>query len=69
MMEKSEVTHIKELDAAKSPGFGAKLKAHLKKFWWLHLIIFISCTLIIVLCLSVSSLPELERSLEIEYIN
>ena len=33
--------------------FGAKLKAHFKRFWWLHLILFIASTLIIVLCLYV----------------
>ena len=33
--------------------FGAKLKAHFKRFWWLHLILFIVSTLIIVLCLYV----------------
>ncbi|KAL8875591.1 MAG: hypothetical protein Q9198_006072, partial [Flavoplaca austrocitrina] len=33
--------------------FGAKLKAHFKRFWWLHLILFIASILIIVLCMYV----------------
>lgn len=47
-----ETGRIESIDSTGPPqGFGAKLKAHLKKFWWLHLIIFIASTLIIVLCL------------------
>ena len=42
-------THVEELERGRKPGFGARLKAHYKKFWWLHLLIFIACTLIIVL--------------------
>jgi hypothetical protein len=29
--------------------FGARLAAHFKKWWWVHLIIFIACFLIILL--------------------
>ena len=31
--------------------FGQKLKAHFKKWWWLHLIIFCAIVLIVVLCM------------------
>lgn len=50
-----EMGHVEEIQG--SPGFGAKVKAHLRRFWWLHLFIFVACTLIIVLCLSVT--PQL----------
>ena len=45
-------SHVQEI-GSEGPklGFGAKLKAHLRKWWWLHLIFFIASTLIIVLCL------------------
>lgn len=48
-----EQTHVEEvgMEQRKKPGFGARLTAHYKRFWWLHLIIFIACTLIIALCL------------------
>ncbi len=35
----------------RKPTFGQKLKAHLRKWWWAHLIFFIASTLILVLCL------------------
>ena len=34
---------------AKKPTFMQRYKAHMKKWWWVHLIILIACTLIIVL--------------------
>jgi len=42
-------THVEEVGMGRKPGLGVRLKAHYKKFWWLHLMIFIACTLIIVL--------------------
>jgi len=42
-------THVEEVGMGPKPGFGARLKAHYKKFWWFHLLIFVVCTLIIVL--------------------
>ncbi|KAL8898593.1 MAG: hypothetical protein Q9207_006626, partial [Kuettlingeria erythrocarpa] len=45
-------SHVQEVhNDAVRPSFGAKLKAHFRKWWWLHLIVFIASTLIIVLCL------------------
>ena len=35
----------------RKPTFGQKLKAHLRKWWWAHLMIFVASTLTIVLCL------------------
>ncbi|KAL9028166.1 MAG: hypothetical protein Q9196_003428 [Gyalolechia fulgens] len=36
-------SHVQELYGERpKPGFGAKLKAHFKKWWWLHLIVFIA---------------------------
>lgn len=32
-------------------GFGARLKAHFKKWWWVHLIIF--CSVFLIICLPV----------------
>ncbi|KAI4266144.1 MAG: hypothetical protein LQ337_008883 [Flavoplaca oasis] len=42
--------------------FGAKLKAHFKRFWWLHLILFIASTLIIVLCLVYVAFPHIAQN-------
>ncbi|KAL8877854.1 MAG: hypothetical protein Q9192_008580 [Flavoplaca navasiana] len=42
--------------------FGAKLKAHFKRFWWLHLILFIVSTLIIVLCLVYVAFPRIAQN-------
>ena len=42
-------THVEELGTPKKPGFGARLKAHYRKYWWLHLIIVIVCSLVIIL--------------------
>lgn len=44
-------TQLKEMEAGRRPGLAAKLKAHVQRFWWLHLIIFIFSTLIIILCM------------------
>lgn len=49
-----ETSHIEEIGTTQKPGFGTRLKAHYRRFWWLHLIIFVSATLIIVLCLYVN---------------
>lgn len=35
--------------AAPKRGFGARMSAHCKRFWWLHLIIFIIVVLVIAL--------------------
>ena len=51
-----ETAHLEEVKSTESQGFNARIKTHLRRFWWLHLIIFIACTLIIVLCLSVDGL-------------
>ena len=53
-----ETSHIEEIGSTQKPGFGSRLKAHYKRFWWIHLTVFVSATLIIVLCLYVS-LPSL----------
>ncbi|KAL8671486.1 MAG: hypothetical protein Q9168_004021, partial [Polycauliona sp. 1 TL-2023] len=51
-----EITH-----ESPTPGFGAKLKTHFKRFWWLHLILFIASTLIIVLCLVYVAFPRIAQ--------
>ncbi|KAL9001426.1 MAG: hypothetical protein Q9169_000001 [Polycauliona sp. 2 TL-2023] len=45
----------------KKPGFGAKLKAHFRRFWWLHLILFIASILIIVLCIVYVAFPRIAQ--------
>ncbi|KAK2807523.1 hypothetical protein FQN50_005391 [Emmonsiellopsis sp. PD_5] len=50
-------THV---EAAK-PGFGARLKAHYKKFWWLHLGIFIAVFLVILLPIVFVYYPKLAQ--------
>ncbi|KAL8966197.1 MAG: hypothetical protein Q9183_003479 [Haloplaca sp. 2 TL-2023] len=66
-------SHIQEVSNERAkPGFGRKLKTHLRKWWWLHLIIFIASTLIIVLCLVYVAFPRIaqdgvsDSSLEIQ---
>ncbi|KAL8940997.1 MAG: hypothetical protein Q9211_002002 [Gyalolechia sp. 1 TL-2023] len=55
-------SHVQELYGERpKPGFGAKLKAHFKKWWWLHLIVFIGSTLIIVLCLVYVAFPKIAQ--------
>lgn len=43
-------------------GFGARLKAHFKKWWWLHLIIFIAVFLIILLPVIYVGYPRIAQS-------
>lgn len=56
----------------RKPTFGQKLKAHLRKWWWVHLIIFCISFLIIALCLTYVAFPNIaqddvnEAELEIE---
>jgi len=38
-------------DESRKPTFGGKFKAHMRKWWWAHLLFFIASTLVIVLCL------------------
>ncbi|KAL8740619.1 MAG: hypothetical protein Q9190_006702 [Brigantiaea leucoxantha] len=51
-------TYVEEVNGAKKPGFGTKVKQHYKKFWWLHLGFFIASTLIIVLCVVYVAFPK-----------
>ncbi|KAI4194170.1 MAG: hypothetical protein LQ346_003750 [Caloplaca aetnensis] len=55
-------SHVQEVpNDAPRPSFGAKLKAHFRKWWWLHLIFFIASTLIIVLCLIYVAFPRISQ--------
>ncbi|KAI4130238.1 MAG: hypothetical protein LQ338_001853 [Usnochroma carphineum] len=55
-------SHVKEVGSEGGRrSFGAKLKAHLRKWWWLHLIFFIASTLIIVLCLVYVGFPRISQ--------
>ena len=47
--EKNGVGSTNGSSVAKRPTFMQRYKAHMKKWWWLHLIIFIAITLLIVL--------------------
>ncbi|KAL9584810.1 MAG: hypothetical protein Q9212_001893 [Teloschistes hypoglaucus] len=56
-------SHVQEVDTeGRKQGFGAKVKAHLRKWWWLHLIFFIASTLIIVLCLVYVAFPRISQN-------
>ncbi|KAL8948649.1 MAG: hypothetical protein Q9222_005181 [Ikaeria aurantiellina] len=57
----SNVQEVGGFEGRRKPGFGAKVKAHLKKWWWLHLIFFIASTLIIVLCLVYVAFPKISQ--------
>ncbi|KAL8774247.1 MAG: hypothetical protein Q9209_000998 [Squamulea sp. 1 TL-2023] len=64
-MEESKTlpqSDVREITSEKGKrSFGAKLKAHFRRFWWLHLIIFIASTLIIVLCLVYVAIPRISQ--------
>ena len=49
---KDEAGHPDEIVPQRQT-FAQKLKKHLRKWWWLHLILFIAITLLLVLLLSV----------------
>ena len=40
-----------ELDDVERPTFRRRLLNHLKRFWWIHLIIFVLVTLMVILLL------------------
>ena len=42
-----------EIENVSQGGFMAKMKAHFRRFWWLHLIIFCACFLFVALMLFV----------------
>ncbi|KAJ5780341.1 hypothetical protein N7457_005501 [Penicillium paradoxum] len=46
---KASVVEAENVGVAPKKGFGARLVAHFKKWWWVHLIIFCACVLIITL--------------------
>lgn len=52
--------HVKSQPVAKA-GFFAKTKRHCARFWWLHIIIFCICFLIIALCLVYVGLPRIAQ--------
>lgn len=51
---KEDGSHLEEV-APQRQTFPRKLKQHLRKWWWLHLILFIAVTLLLVMLLSVTS--------------
>lgn len=63
-MSKPGVTEIES--ATGSPpvkrGFGARLGAHFKKWWWVHLIIFIAVLLVILLPVIYVAYPKIAQS-------
>ncbi|KAI9684081.1 MAG: hypothetical protein M1829_003351 [Trizodia sp. TS-e1964] len=58
----ADPNHIENAEPArKPPGFLARVKAHFRKWWWLHLIIFISVTLLLVLLLIYVAYPKIAQ--------
>ncbi|KAJ5510138.1 hypothetical protein N7453_002241 [Penicillium expansum] len=55
-----EESHINAAPTKRS--FGARLAAHFKKWWWVHLIIFIACFLIILLPVVYVAYPKIAQS-------
>lgn len=47
--------------AARPAGFGQKTKRHCKRWWWVHVIIFCICFLIIALCLVYVGMPHIAQ--------
>ncbi|KGO70306.1 Protein of unknown function DUF3712 [Penicillium italicum] len=54
-----EESHITPTQTKKS--FGVRLAAHFKKWWWVHLIIFIACFLIILLPVIYVAYPKIAQ--------
>lgn len=53
-MDKNEVTHyatersdLSETNPAPRRGTGARVKGHIRRFWWLHIVIFVVVVLVI----------------------
>jgi len=55
-----EHENVKSHPVAKG-GFFAKTKRHCARFWWLHIIIFCVCFLIIALCLVYVGMPKIAQ--------
>ncbi|KAL2047328.1 hypothetical protein N7G274_001349 [Stereocaulon virgatum] len=56
-----DMGHVEEIGPSGKHGFGLKLKAHLRRFWWLYLILFVACTLILVFCLLYVAFPHISQ--------
>ncbi|KAI9757284.1 MAG: hypothetical protein M1835_000660 [Candelina submexicana] len=57
----SEPDNIEPVGMGTKPSLGSRVKAHYKKFWWLHLLILIAVTLIIVLPLVYVAYPKIAQ--------
>ncbi|KAK2765437.1 hypothetical protein FQN54_008286 [Arachnomyces sp. PD_36] len=56
---KGESQHV---GAVAKPSFGSRVKAHFKRFWWLHIIIFIIVFLVILLPVIYVGYPNIAQS-------
>lgn len=61
-MEKNGTMKIEDVTMSRPPTFGQKLKAHLRKWWWVHLILFCAGFLIITLCLVYVGFPNIAQN-------
>jgi len=59
---KMEVEQIENEPTYVKPTFGQKVKRHCARFWWLHVIIFIICFLIVTLCLVYVAMPRIAQA-------
>ncbi|KAI9720411.1 MAG: hypothetical protein M1812_002917 [Candelaria pacifica] len=57
----SEPDNIEPTGMRPKPSLGSRVKAHYTKFWWLHLLILIAVTLIIVLPLVYVAYPKIAQ--------
>ncbi|KAL3481142.1 hypothetical protein BJX99DRAFT_253804 [Aspergillus californicus] len=60
MAEKAAVEEV-PVGATAKPSFWTRVKAHFKKWWWVHLIIFCACFLIIALPLVYVGYPNIAQ--------
>ncbi|MCJ1244257.1 hypothetical protein MMC30_001455 [Trapelia coarctata] len=58
---KEDSGHFEEV-APQRQTFAQKLKQHLRKWWWLHLILFIAITLLLVLLLVYVAFPKIAQN-------
>jgi len=59
---KQEVEQIEEEPVFVKQTFGQKVKRHCARFWWIHVIIFIVCFLIVTLCLVYVAMPRIAQA-------
>lgn len=64
---KAEMANVEEVSSAtsmprKPTTFGGKVKAHFRRFWWVHLILFLAGVIIVSVCLCYVAFPRIAQN-------